>query len=315
MVSKQTFLLDVTTPSGAGKVVGGVPITRGPLAYLLKNRMYLGELNHGSISYPGEHEPIVARDAFDAVQAKLGAQAAASGYQRLRSDALLTGKLFDQFGRPMTPSYAVKGGVRYRYSISRGMAESGEHGEATTFRVPAPDVEKAVVEALARADLLIQSPGSFETVRQEGEVRDVEAPQANGARKLLERVTVCSDGIEIRVSENATEAIRRDAIVVPWSKPPTRVQRDIIAPPEGQWRDPRAMSSDTRSRLLASIAAAEVGWTILQRDVWRTSKRLLPARSAALAPRLCCYHLPFLPQTSSRPLSTIACRTGSALLE
>jgi len=34
------------------------------------------------------------------------------------------------------------------------------------------------------------------------------------------------------------------------------VQRDIIAPPEGQREDPRVMSSDTRSRLLASIAAA-----------------------------------------------------------
>jgi site-specific DNA recombinase len=64
-----------------GRVVGGVPFTKGPLAYLLKNRMYFGQINHGPNSYPGEHPPILARDLFDAVQAKLAAQAAAAGYR------------------------------------------------------------------------------------------------------------------------------------------------------------------------------------------------------------------------------------------
>jgi site-specific DNA recombinase len=54
-----------------GRIVGGVPFTRGPLAYLLKNRMYLGELNYGPDSYPAEHRPVVAREAFDAVQTAL----------------------------------------------------------------------------------------------------------------------------------------------------------------------------------------------------------------------------------------------------
>src|SRR5271169_6779829 len=35
-----------------GRTIGGIPFTKGPLAYLLKNRMYLGELNHGANSYP-----------------------------------------------------------------------------------------------------------------------------------------------------------------------------------------------------------------------------------------------------------------------
>ena len=36
-----------------------------------RNRMYLGELNHRDLSYPGEHAPIIDRDLFDAVQARL----------------------------------------------------------------------------------------------------------------------------------------------------------------------------------------------------------------------------------------------------
>ena len=34
------------------------------------------------------------------------------------------------------------------------------------------------------------------------------------------------------------------------------MQRDVIAPAEAQWADPRAMSSDTRSRLLSAIAVS-----------------------------------------------------------
>jgi hypothetical protein len=33
----------------SGKIIGGIPFTKGPLAYLLKNRMYLGEINHGHV--------------------------------------------------------------------------------------------------------------------------------------------------------------------------------------------------------------------------------------------------------------------------
>ena len=36
----------------AGKVVGAIPFTYGPLAYLLKNRTYLGETGHNGRSFP-----------------------------------------------------------------------------------------------------------------------------------------------------------------------------------------------------------------------------------------------------------------------
>ncbi len=132
----------------SGKVIGGIPFTKGPLAYLLKNRMYVGEINHGQHSYPGEHPAIVDRDLFEAVQARLAAQATAIGYRRSRSEALLIGKLFDDRGHRMTPSFAIKHGVRYRYYISRATTEG--RGEAGTItRVPAPDVERAVLDGLA----------------------------------------------------------------------------------------------------------------------------------------------------------------------
>ena len=105
----------------SGKIIGGIPFTKGPLAYLLKNRTYLGEINHGRQSYPGEHPAILDRDLFEAVQARLTAQATAIGHRRSRSEALLIGKLFDDRGHRMTPSFAIKRGVRYRYYVSRAI--------------------------------------------------------------------------------------------------------------------------------------------------------------------------------------------------
>ena len=51
-----------------GKIVGGIPFTCGPLAYLLKNRTYLGETGHKEHWYPGEHEAIINPTLFNSVQ-------------------------------------------------------------------------------------------------------------------------------------------------------------------------------------------------------------------------------------------------------
>ena len=53
--------------------------------------MYVGEINHGAESYPGEHQAIVPIETFEAVQLRLSSQAAASDYQQTKSEALLQG--------------------------------------------------------------------------------------------------------------------------------------------------------------------------------------------------------------------------------
>jgi Recombinase len=68
---------------------GGTDFGKGALAYLLRNRIYLGEIRHQGRSYPGEHEPIIDRDLFEAVQTKLTAQAQARRQARAGSGALL----------------------------------------------------------------------------------------------------------------------------------------------------------------------------------------------------------------------------------
>jgi hypothetical protein len=57
-----------------GRTVGGIPFTRGPLAYLLRNRFYIGEVVFRGEVFPGEQPAILDRDLFEAVQAKLDVQ-------------------------------------------------------------------------------------------------------------------------------------------------------------------------------------------------------------------------------------------------
>ena len=68
----------------SGAIRGGAGFGKGALAYLLRNRTYLGEIRHQGRTYPGEHEPIIDRDLFEAVQTKLTSQAQARRQGRVR---------------------------------------------------------------------------------------------------------------------------------------------------------------------------------------------------------------------------------------
>jgi site-specific DNA recombinase len=136
----------------SGAKVGGVHLTNGPLAYLLRNRVYLGEINHRDKSYPGEHPPIIDRDLFDRVRAKLDENRHARCLKNDRSEALLLGKLYDDRGNKMTPSFAIKKGVRYSYYVSSVLAQ-GRKGEAGSIsRIASDTIETLVLDAAERLE-------------------------------------------------------------------------------------------------------------------------------------------------------------------
>src|SRR6187401_295037 len=58
----------------SGKTVGGIQFTRGPLAHLLHNRFYIGEVAFKSEVLPGEQPAIIDRKLFEAVQVRLSEQ-------------------------------------------------------------------------------------------------------------------------------------------------------------------------------------------------------------------------------------------------
>ena len=128
--------------------VGGIPFTRGPLAYLLRNRFYIGEVVFRGEVFPGEQPAILDHDLFDAVQAKLNDQRNNHRAARAKSKSLLIGRIYDDRGNRMSPSHARKQGIRYRYYVSLPLLQ-GQAGHAGSVgRVPAADVESLVGQAV-----------------------------------------------------------------------------------------------------------------------------------------------------------------------
>jgi hypothetical protein len=111
-----------------GRLIGGGAFGVGALAYLLKNRFYIGEVAYRGEAHRGDHAPILDRPLFEAVQAKLAVQTVARRCRLRGSPALLTGRLFDDHGNRMTPSHTNKTGVRYRYYVSQALLQSKGQG-------------------------------------------------------------------------------------------------------------------------------------------------------------------------------------------
>ena len=123
---------------------GGIRFGVGSLAHLLKNRFYLGEITYRGEVHRGEHEPILTRDLFEAVQAKRAANAVARQVQLRGAAALLTGRLFDDRGNRMSPTHSNKLGVRYRYYVSHAILQNRKAEAGSIARVPAPEIESLV---------------------------------------------------------------------------------------------------------------------------------------------------------------------------
>ncbi len=81
------------------------------------NRFYIGEVAYRRAIHPGEHEAILDRALFDAVQAKLAAGANIRQLKLQASPSILAGRIFDDRGNRMTPTHTNKNGARYRYYI------------------------------------------------------------------------------------------------------------------------------------------------------------------------------------------------------
>src|SRR5450631_2220525 len=80
-------------PLSSGRSIGGGSFGVGALAYLLRNRFYIGEVAYRGEVHRGDYAPILERALFEAVQAKLAAQAVARRCRLRGSPALLSGRL------------------------------------------------------------------------------------------------------------------------------------------------------------------------------------------------------------------------------
>jgi site-specific DNA recombinase len=130
------------------KYQGGIPFTYGPLAYFLKNRIYVGEVHHGGKWFEGEHKAILDRQTFERVQELLKSNSNGRRGKSSKSGALLQGKLFDDKDNLMGPSFSSKDGVRYRFYVSRALLRGRKAQAGSVGRVSSSLIEAVVINAL-----------------------------------------------------------------------------------------------------------------------------------------------------------------------
>lgn len=237
IVSKRRTLKD-------GRKVGGIDFSTASLANLLQNRFYIGEVDYKGEILKGPQEPILDRALFDQVQEKLATQRIKRAKTNAKGNSLLTGRIFDDRGNGMTPTYAVKNGVHYRYYISTPLLHGKSDIAGTVARVPAPDVEDTIVKALR-------------------ERLQAEEPEDDGAllHTYVERVEIQANRLVVTVKPDATKPThagkRKSATIIihiAWTKPPTKRGRDIVLPPGVTRDETRPIKAARRAKLIASIA-------------------------------------------------------------
>jgi site-specific DNA recombinase len=224
-----------------GQTVGGIPFTRGPLAYLLRNRFYIGEVAFKGEILAGEQPVIVDRDLFDAVQAKLSEQVNNHKVSRTKSEALLLGRIYDDRGHRMTPSHARKKGIKYRYYISSALLQGRARQAGTVSRIRADEIEALIAKSV-RGHL-----------KASADIDDAVLVHTH-----VVRVKVQSDQLVIELANaNGSDRRRkrsRDVIEVPWRKTLSTRHREILLPESVQPKNARTIRSESRALLVASIA-------------------------------------------------------------
>jgi site-specific DNA recombinase len=241
-----------------GRIIGGIRFGVGPLAHLLKNRFYIGEVLYRGETHRGEHEPILDRDLFEAVQAKLAANTVDRRVRLKGSPAILAGRIFDDRGNRMSPTHTNKLGVRYRYYVSHALLQKRRQEVGSIARVPAPEIEILVLEGV-RGHLAAAA--------------EAEPPSAIADRDLIERhverIVVKPKEIEVQLLPHNDKGTptdpdyhgREDAdrvypssatMVLPWVAPSFCAVKGILHPPAAT----PALKPETRDAFLVAIAKA-----------------------------------------------------------
>jgi site-specific DNA recombinase len=229
----------------SGQTRGGIRFGVGSLAHLLRNRFYIGEVVYKGKTHPGEQPPIVDRELFEAVQAKLAAGSNARRLKLRAPSSILAGRLFDDRGNRMTPTHTNKRGARYRYYVSHPILQKRDNEAGTVSRVSASDIEAMVLEA-ARDHL-----GNHETSPDYAS-----QPDQDLIAQSVERVVLKPRAIEIQfaIPERAEGHGKRTAAVVavPWTPSGTVAAKGVLHAPPSK----AVMTAAERDALLTAIAKA-----------------------------------------------------------
>jgi DNA invertase Pin-like site-specific DNA recombinase len=130
-----------------GRITGGGLFERGHIYHILANPIYAGRIRHKKQVFEGKHPAIIDPATWDKVQTILAdATHKSRGAKKQASTSPLSGKLFDETGDRLTPSYSQKNGKRLRYYISRRLVTERSKAHPDAWRLPAEQLEGLLIE-------------------------------------------------------------------------------------------------------------------------------------------------------------------------
>ena len=207
--------------------------------------------------------PIIDRDLFDAVRAKLEVQQNNHTAKRMQSDALLAGRIFDDRGNRMSPSHARKHGIKYRYYLSSALLNGLADSAGSVPRVAAEEIEKLVMKSLQ------------EHLGLEQQIDDRPIINAH-----VSRVDIRPDEIVVHLAQAKETSVSSPPIAsgeslhIPWQKTPSKRRREILMPEGIQPQQARPIRSENRATLVASIARGRRWLDELTTDATATADRI-----------------------------------------
>jgi site-specific DNA recombinase len=136
---------------------------------------------------------------FDAVQELLASNSIRRGASQTASEALLMGKLYDDRGNRMTPSYSTKNGVRYRFYVSSALLRGRQSEVGSVGRIPAQEIEDRVLAALPS-----RMPSG-----------PAQQADRHAALQLADRIIVSRSEVLIKMASPDDLPAPRD-IILPW---------------------------------------------------------------------------------------------------
>lgn len=211
--------------TASGRTIGGLPFSRGALFHLLRNSIYRGCISHKGVVHLGEHAAILDPELFEAVQRQLDGQARrhSSAAAHRVTKAPLTGRLFDDAGEPMSPTFSRGASGRlYRYYVSASLQQGGTAERSKSIqRISAIAIERLVEGLIHRwvpnADTPLDVPLAI-TLRHDSVLVDI--PSALAADVSA---AICGDEAIIHSSR------RLCRLQVPIALPLRGGQRLIVA--------------------------------------------------------------------------------------
>jgi DNA invertase Pin-like site-specific DNA recombinase len=229
-VQAELVRLNLTTKpyeTPRGRAVGGLSFARGHIYKILSNPLYIGEIDHRGVRYPGQHPPLIDRKKWDAVQAQLAANHHENRTRtNAKSKSLLAGLIYDDAGNRLVSSHATKNGKRYRYYVtSEGTGRSVAAASVPRLWLPAAIIDEL---ALTKLQSFLTDKAQISTLLRQARCRPAEigsglgiasqlavsltsgAPMVQNAADLLARVTVSSKRLNISIKRDQLLAMLTD---------------------------------------------------------------------------------------------------------